>query len=359
MHRLVVRFLKLIAVFVALLGLHFVGDRIRFERLLNKLYITFDDFPDDYSRAMAKMPNDTEIKAYDLSQFPEWDPYRDIPPTIHFIFFPDLYETHQEGTDMASMGSHAPNLCRGYNTDFEINIWNATAARQLLEQRYEWFLPTYDGYTHPIQRVDAIKYFVLYTYGGFYLDLDIACRRSLKPLQRFPAFLARASPEGLNNDLLATRAGHPVWKMMIDTLAPRQRWSWSLVFPYLVIFWSTGPQFATDMVKAFFDANPERAAYVAGSTKAQAHPDDIFILPQEFYSEQYTFFGHSPGGTWHEGDVAVVLWFAARPWVPVLLVVSIGVTVITIKRRHSLFCRRYREKESRLLGTPGAEEEEL
>jgi hypothetical protein len=37
------------------------------------------------------------------------------------------------------------------------------------------------------------------------------------------------------------------------------------------------------------------------------------VLPQVFYSEEYTFFGHSPGGTWHGDDVAVVLWFVAHP----------------------------------------------
>lgn len=38
------------------------------------------------------------------------------------------------------------------------------------------------------------------------------------------------------------------------------------------------------------------------------------ILSQELYSEDYTFFGHSPGGTWHGGDVAAVLWIVDRPW---------------------------------------------
>lgn len=39
------------------------------------------------------------------------------------------------------------------------------------------------------------------------------------------------------------------------------------------------------------------------------------VLPRIFYSEEYTFFGHSPGGTWHGGDVGVVLWLVDRPWV--------------------------------------------
>lgn len=52
------------------------------------------------------------------------------------------------------------------------------------------------------------------------------------------------------------------------------------------------------------------------------------------YSEEYTFFGHSPGGTWHEGDVAVVLWFVAHPWLVMLIavVVMIGCIVFAYKR---------------------------
>jgi len=38
------------------------------------------------------------------------------------------------------------------------------------------------------------------------------------------------------------------------------------------------------------------------------------VLPRIFYSEEFTFFGHKPGGTWHGGDVAVVLWFVEHPW---------------------------------------------
>jgi hypothetical protein len=33
-------------------------------------------------------------------------------------------------------------------------------------------LETFDGYRYPIQRADAIRYFVLAYYGGTYLDLD-------------------------------------------------------------------------------------------------------------------------------------------------------------------------------------------
>jgi mannosyltransferase OCH1-like enzyme len=38
--------------------------------------------------------------------------------------------------------------------------------------RYPWFLETFDGYPYPIQRADAIRYFVLHHFGGIYIDLD-------------------------------------------------------------------------------------------------------------------------------------------------------------------------------------------
>lgn len=45
-------------------------------------------------------------------------------------------------------------------------------AYKLLKHRYPWFLEDWDGYEFPIQRADAIRYFILAHYGGIYIDLD-------------------------------------------------------------------------------------------------------------------------------------------------------------------------------------------
>jgi hypothetical protein len=70
-------------------------------------------------------------------------------------------------------------------------------------------------------------------------------------------------------------------------------------------------------------------------TVSAADPSEWFVLPQEFYSEEFTFFGHSPGGTWHEDDVAVVLWFVAHPvtfWVLVFAVLT-GLVMVVLRLR--------------------------
>ena len=173
------------------------------------------------------------------------------------------------------------------------------------------------------------------------MDLDVACRRSLIPLQPFLAWLPRARPLGVNNDAMASRARHPAIEKMIKLLKSHNR---NFLFPYITIFWSTGPQFTGDALRIWLDEQSAagKDMYKPGSSKIQSgestfsvlsnsshsvrsmhfssfsdgctDPDEIYILPQEFYSEEYTFFGHNPGGTWHEGDVTTVLWLIAHPW---------------------------------------------
>ncbi len=51
-------------------------------------------------------------------------------------------------------------------------LWTEKASRDFIELEYPWFLKTYDRYSFPVQRVDAVRYFLLLHYGGIYIDLD-------------------------------------------------------------------------------------------------------------------------------------------------------------------------------------------
>ena len=249
------RLIKFLLLTPLIYGIYCVRKQIIFENFLNSLYITFDDFPPDYSKALIASASDNSPLQYDYSLLSSFNSTSKIPPIIHFIWFKDLYETHQDRTEIPSVGSKAPANCRKSNPNFTINIWNATGARNFLEQSYAWFLPTYDSYKLPIQRVDAFKYFVLWHFGGIYMDLDISCRRSLAPLLEFPAWFPRASPLGVNNDLMASRAQHPLLGEMIQSLKPRNK---NLFFPYVTVYWSTGPQFTSDVLKTWFTERTSR-----------------------------------------------------------------------------------------------------
>lgn len=82
--------------------------------------------------------------------------------------------------------------------------------------------------------------------------MDISCRRPLTPLLTFSsAWFPKATLWGVNNDLFAAKKGHPLLRRMIDGLEGR---NWDLGFPYLTIYWSTGPQFTSDMLKGWWAA---------------------------------------------------------------------------------------------------------
>lgn len=51
-------------------------------------------------------------------------------------------------------------------------MWTDAKSRELIATEYPWFLNTFDNYSQPIQRADAIRYFVLNHFGGIYIDLD-------------------------------------------------------------------------------------------------------------------------------------------------------------------------------------------
>lgn len=56
--------------------------------------------------------------------------------------------------------------------EYKHMLWTDKNGRELIEEHYPWFLDTYDGYEHNINRADAARYFILHYYGGIYADLD-------------------------------------------------------------------------------------------------------------------------------------------------------------------------------------------
>lgn len=254
--------LRITAVLAILYTLHITRGTYRFQRYLATRHLTANDFPDKYISVLNASVAASEQPPLDFdyaSTFP--DPK--IPKIIHFIWFQNLYDSENRASQIPKTGSHAPELCRKFNPSYEIRMWNASSARTFIAEHYEWFLNTYDNYRYPIQRIDALKYFILWHYGGVYMDLDIACRRPLDPLLMFPAWFPEASPLGVNNDLMAARRGHPILERMTRRLEAKNR-NW--IFPYLTIFWSTGPSFGSDILREWVDGGYEQISRSKGTT---------------------------------------------------------------------------------------------
>ena len=99
-------------------------------------------------------------------------------------------------------------------------FWNDTQLRDFIEREHGWFRDTYDGYKYHIQRVDVAKYFIMYSYGGIYSDLDIWCERPIHEwLNKGYGVLLPLSREwSFSNDFMVSSKKHPFFKWVIDAL---------------------------------------------------------------------------------------------------------------------------------------------
>lgn len=67
-------------------------------------------------------------------------------------------------------------------------LWTDDDNRDFIATHYPSFLKLYDGYDVKIKRIDAVRYFYLWHFGGVYIDLDIAC---LQSFDRYRGFRGR------------------------------------------------------------------------------------------------------------------------------------------------------------------------
>ncbi len=102
---------------------------------------------------------------------------------------------------------------------WEYRLWTDKDARCFIAEHHREFLARFDAYPLNIQRADAIRYFVLYKYGGLYVDMDV---ESLRPIDELfagrsvviapePAFLLPhfGRHEMVTNAIMASVPEHP------------------------------------------------------------------------------------------------------------------------------------------------------
>src|SRR5690348_3560241 len=90
----------------------------------------------------------------------------DIPKIIHQTWkntiVPDKWLPH----------FHSWNeFCKRYG--YQHRLWTDADNLKLIQDDFAWFLPFYNAFKYPIQRVDAVRPFILFKYGGVYSDLDM------------------------------------------------------------------------------------------------------------------------------------------------------------------------------------------
>jgi inositol phosphorylceramide mannosyltransferase catalytic subunit len=260
-------------------------------------------------------------------------PHLKIPKIIHQTYINESIPAHWVP---------AQQSCIDVHPDYEYILWTDAKSLEFIAKEYPWFLATFSGYKHPIQRADAIRYFVLAHYGGVYIDLDDGCKRKLDPLLTYNAFVRRTVPTGISNDVMGAIPGHPFFKRVMESLQGANR-SWFL--PYITIMASTGPLFLSVMWKNWMDEHK-------GVVDPETWVGRVRVLmPEEYNKHSWSFFETYKGSSWHGKDARLIFWMG-KNWlllvvIGTIIVLTLGVLVWFVCSRIILWTAR-RRKAARL-----------
>lgn len=190
----------------------------------------------------------------------------------------------------------------------KLQHWTDDLAREFIAAKYPWFVDIWDAYPFPIQRADAIRYFVLHHYGGIYLDMDTLCNRTI-PLDQIEsdgaphhAVFKSTTPTGVSNDLLISTAQHPVFTKALSRIRFYYGITkpWAHILPHAAVMVAAGPLFLTMATKNYLleqPSLPELTVKVINATELEPYITDL------------------EGCSWHHGDTRTLMYVGDHPWI--------------------------------------------
>ena len=197
----------------------------------------------------------------------------------------------------------AVESCKTLHPNYEYRLWTDETMTTFMQTTYACFYPTYQNYKHPIQRCDAFRYFVLYTYGGIYLDLDIECKQKLEPLLLNDLVLSKSAniSTSYTNSFLMAAPQHPFMRYCFEhLLAYKDRFLY--LGKHMHIMHSTGPLFLTKMLEKYTKHNNKIVnSYIL--TQAEFAGDCSVCNETKCHGGVY--FKHLVGNSWHSWDSTI------------------------------------------------------
>lgn len=197
---------------------------------------------------------------------PSTGPYR-VPKIIHQTW---------KSTEIPSKFINWIKTWTANHPDWDYFLWTDESARALIKDKYPFLLPTFDSYSEGIRKADALRYVILYEFGGVYADMDLESLKPIDPMARkYSCFISQEPYEHpildgnfenlVINALIGCQARHPFMKKLMDNL-PAFRHMWNVLD-------STGPHFVTLIYNE----------YLAKHNLPPTHEDGVYLSPPEYF----------------------------------------------------------------------------
>jgi mannosyltransferase OCH1-like enzyme len=133
-----------------------------------------------------------------------------IPRTFHRIWL---------GRPMPERERRFGETWARHHPGWQMRLWHEGNLPPLVNQAQ------FDAATSPAQKADILRYELLVTYGGVYLDTDFECFRTIEPLLGgVRAFAAREDATRVAIGILGSVPGHPLFAAVVAALPDSVAW---------------------------------------------------------------------------------------------------------------------------------------
>lgn len=188
-----------------------------------------------------------------------------IPRILHHIFLSgsEAYEaeTRKPG---ASLKAAWQTSCLAAYPGWKHMFWTQDDALAHIRQHYPWFEATYASFDHFVLRGDALRYLVLHSMGGVYLDLDIECfpnasLASHNALAGYDVVLqGHHQVEPVINAMMASVPQHPIFEHTLQEIVARGTPEAMERIPdvNIRILYTVGPRMFGDVVSRYIEGGP-------------------------------------------------------------------------------------------------------
>lgn len=149
--------------------------------------------------------------------------------TSQSLYIPRIvHVTYKSREELPEEWKYSLEQWQEMNPDWEVRFWSDQDIETFVHEQYPEMEAMHKSYKYMIQRVDSVRYMILYHFGGVYSDMDIYPATSLdKLLQQWEegnknVLLAETFNMGTTNAFMAAAPQSKFMKCVIDNLPKYQ-----------------------------------------------------------------------------------------------------------------------------------------
>jgi mannosyltransferase OCH1-like enzyme len=240
--------------------------------------------------------------------------------------FPKIIHQTWKTTNIPKKWKISQKQWKKLHPTWEYRFWTDKDLENFIKDKHPEFLDIWKTYPYQIQKVDAVRYFILNDFGGIYSDLDIVPRLPLDEYVENMTTEAMFVPSAnfqymqcFTNAFMISHKGALIWQRVLDELSVKNK-KWWYLGKHLLVMNTTGPYMLTraihkhDQILGYLPAKLFNA-------KSVSEIGDELLLRSDINKSDSVLI-NIYGCSWHEYD-SKLYNFVFKYFIHILVIVTV------------------------------------